>query len=440
MKIEPPLFKSGETSSVLDTLELCFNYLNLKGGSNMLIRLMTHKILKPQIFCSLILIGLMVMVINPSDAQDKSTEPLTVKGVEGTLALYHTIKIRVENLEKWVDQKDTDPSKFVLYIDGNAFTGLAPTLAVNNTHLQFDLKRTPESKDAWNAVLNRKPKGFTRIVPVTVRQDSVKVQGHIMAPLIVINSGWFWIFVLTFLASIILFWSLARKSDVIRVPGSRPEGVDDKQKPNRKPYSLARTQMAFWFFIIIISYVYIWMVTSDLSTLTTSVLALMGISAATGLSSAIVDSSKRSDQENQSRALEEKKKNAEVEAEKLQSEIAASNAANASPEQKVALATKQTELKVKRGEISDLNSKIQKLAEAAKPKASKGFINDILSDDDGISFHRFQMFAWTIILICIFIVSVFNSLSMPDFDTTLLALMGISSGTYIGFKLPQQQG
>lgn len=57
----------------------------------MLIRLMTHKILKPQIFCSLILIGLMVMVTNPSDAQDKGTETLTVKGVEGTLALYHTI-------------------------------------------------------------------------------------------------------------------------------------------------------------------------------------------------------------------------------------------------------------------------------------------------------------------------------------------------------------
>jgi len=27
---------------------------------------------------------------------------------------------------------------------------------------------------------------------------------------------------------------------------------------------------------------------------------------------------------------------------------------------------------------------------------------------------------------------------MPDFDTTTLALMGISSGTYLGFKIPEK--
>ena len=70
---------------------------------------------------------------------------------------------------------------------------------------------------------------------------------------------------------------------------------------------------------------------------------------------------------------------------------------------------------------------------------SKGLI-DFLSDDDGLSFHRFQMFAWTIVLLCIFVTSVFKTLTMPDFDSTLLALMGISGGTYVGFKLPKQQG
>jgi hypothetical protein len=28
---------------------------------------------------------------------------------------------------------------------------------------------------------------------------------------------------------------------------------------------------------------------------------------------------------------------------------------------------------------------------------------------------------------------------MPEFSTTLLALMGISSGTYLGFKIPERQ-
>ena len=46
------------------------------------------------------------------------------------------------------------------------------------------------------------------------------------------------------------------------------------------------------------------------------------------------------------------------------------------------------------------------------------------------------MAAWTVVLGLVFIVQVVNDLSMPDFSPTLLGLMGISSGTYIGFKLP----
>jgi len=30
-------------------------------------------------------------------------------------------------------------------------------------------------------------------------------------------------------------------------------------------------------------------------------------------------------------------------------------------------------------------------------------------------------------------------LTMPEFSATMLALMGISSGTYIGFKLPMRK-
>ena len=406
---------------------------------------MLYKITNPQFFCFLLVIRLMLTLTSPASAEDSNSEvPLTVKKVEGELALYHTIEVEVENLEKWVEQPGHNPSKFILYVDGNAFNGLPPVLVGNNKKLRFDLKRTSESKDAWTAVLSR-PKNFTREVLVTVRQDGVKVQGEAKANLIVINLSWFKIFVCSFAAAIALFWWLAYKSDIIREPGRQPEGTDNKGMPNRKPYSLARTQMAFWFFVIIISYVFIWMVTSDLSNLTTSVLVLMGISAATGLSAAIVSSSKRSNRENQRRILEEKKKNDEVEAERFRSEISTLNAAiNATPaptnleEQRVAIAAKQAELAAKQKQIDQWNQEIQKLSAAAKPVISKRFIDDILSDDDGISFHRFQIFAWTIVLIFIFIVSVYNVLAMPDFDTTLLALMGISSGTYIGFKLPEQ--
>lgn len=72
----------------------------------------------------------------------------------------------------------------------------------------------------------------------------------------------------------------------------------------------------------------------------------------------------------------------------------------------------------------------------APATASGNFLQDLLSDSDGISFHRLQMFVWTIILGVVFINKVSTTLIMPDFDTQLLGLMGLASGTYLGFKIP----
>ena len=63
---------------------------------------------------------------------------------------------------------------------------------------------------------------------------------------------------------------------------------------------------------------------------------------------------------------------------------------------------------------------------------------DLLSENPGSStydFHRFQMLAWTLVLGFIFVAKVFAEKTMPQFDSNLLLLMGISSGAYIGFKV-----
>jgi hypothetical protein len=41
-----------------------------------------------------------------------------------------------------------------------------------------------------------------------------------------------------------------------------------------------------------------------------------------------------------------------------------------------------------------------------------------------------------LILRVIFIAPVYRTLEMPEFSGTLLALMGLSNGTYMGFKCP----
>lgn len=65
---------------------------------------------------------------------------------------------------------------------------------------------------------------------------------------------------------------------------------------------------------------------------------------------------------------------------------------------------------------------------------SQGFIIDILSDDNGISLHRFQNFVWTLIAVIVYLYKVAmirTGCILPELSDTLLALTGISSATYL---------
>jgi len=67
-------------------------------------------------------------------------------------------------------------------------------------------------------------------------------------------------------------------------------------------------------------------------------------------------------------------------------------------------------------------------------QTSAGFFKDICDDGNGLSFHRLQTVMWTVILGLIFIFEVASVISMPEFNTSLLTLLGISNGMYLGFK------
>jgi hypothetical protein len=68
---------------------------------------------------------------------------------------------------------------------------------------------------------------------------------------------------------------------------------------------------------------------------------------------------------------------------------------------------------------------------------SESWFIDILSDANGVSFHRFQLFSWTLILGGVFIGGAYLELNMPVFDTTLMGLLGLSAATYLGLKVPE---
>lgn len=93
----------------------------------------------------------------------------------------------------------------------------------------------------------------------------------------------------------------------------------------------------------------------------------------------------------------------------------------------------------KAAELEEIRKKIANVRLELNQPISRGFIKDLLSDASGVNFHRFQMLVWTLVMGFIFCVEVYKTLRMPEFSTTLLALMGISAGTYLGFKIPEVQ-
>jgi hypothetical protein len=128
----------------------------------------------------------------------------------------------------------------------------------------------------------------------------------------------------------------------------------------------------------VVSYVFIWLINDELDTITDSILGLLGIGAGTALGATLIDKNKQTEP-----------------------------SASVTP------------------------------PELGKPRESRGFLADLLNDEGGISLHRFQLFVWTLVLGLIFCNSVFKNLQMPEFSATLLGLMGLSSGTFLGFKVPE---
>jgi len=298
-----------------------------------------------------------------------------VTGVEGELALFHTIGVTVSNLQELLKAAGNDYSKIILYLDGYPLKGIAARPG-GNDKLLFDLKNVKESKEAWNSLLGKPdifPVPTEKHLSVTVgiaNQAPVEtdIKDQNAYPMTVINKYGYWIFIAALILLGVLFVRWARTSDVLRVGPRLADGQFQR-------YSLGRCQMAYWFFIVAASYMFIWMVTSEYGVLPASVLALIGISAGTALGAVLIDAS---------------------------------------------------------GPGS--------VAASVTPHPSTGFFNDIFSDEQGkVTFHRFQIFVWSIILGIIFIASVYRVLAMPDFPGELLALMGISSGTYLGFKFPEKQ-
>jgi hypothetical protein len=294
-----------------------------------------------------------------------------VAGVAGINADPHQvyladwIVISVCHLDALVHDAEAQQQVITLFIEG-LDTGVEPSgIDLQNGTLTFELNRNTNNKHIWQQFLYDPffdPDATMRVsVGVRGGRPLPRADGANMSlrlKKLYIDNWTRALLALLILVAVTLV-IYARKSDMLR-DGPPADGV-------RQPYSLARVQMAWWFFLLVAGYVLIWLVTGEQDSVAPSLLGLVGISAATALASVAVTPSHA-------------------------------------------------------------------------PRATAGFLRDLVTDDKGVvALDRFQVLVWTLVLGGIFLNSVFLYLTMPEFSTTMLALMGISSGTYIGFKLPMKK-
>jgi len=277
------------------------------------------------------------------------------------------VVVSVCHLDSLVHAAEAQQQEITLYIEG-LDTGIAPSgMDVENGTITFELDRNAKNKHIWRQFLYDPlfdPDATTRIsVGIHGDRPLPRAAGANMSlrlkKMYVDYWTMLWLALLVIVAIALVVY--ARRSDMLR-DGPSVNGV-------YQPYSLARVQMAWWFFLLVVGYVFIWLVTGEVDSIAPSLLGLVGISAATALAAVAITS-----------------------------------------------------------------------PSALGPRASEGFFHDLISSDRGVvALDRLQVVVWTLVLGGIFLTSVLWDLTMPEFSATMLALMGISSGTYIGFKLPMKR-
>jgi hypothetical protein len=346
---------------------------------------------------------------------------------ERTAYLSDWVKIWVCLLDAFRLDADKEQKDVTLFINGVDSGVKADKVDLDEGSMTFPLSRNDKNKPLWAPLLYNPIFEHDETIFLSVGKSGdtplprlPQANMHITFDKIYLD-GWSWLWVFFLLGVVVAAVQYARKSDMLR----------DSPRINGKlqTYSLARVQMAWWFILILVAYVLIWMVTGDRDTIPVSLLGLMGISAATALA-AIAITPRAQERAILARdALDQRRDNVVAKIKAIDDAVAAST----DPTVQAELTKRKTELQKELGDIALQATQIT----AESP--SRNLWYDLVTNDDGaVALERFQIVVWTIVLGGIFVTAVVWDLTMPEFNATLLALMGISSGTYVGFKLPQK--
>lgn len=325
------------------------------------------------------------------------------------------ITVEVQGLEAALATVPNGCTGLILFLDGTPIRGVPPESCVPELgRVRFLLDRTPDSDAAWRGLLG-KPAGLKRTIMLSMGPGSDvawPTEVHDFE-LEILPKGMFLLCMALLAAMLVVLIVVARRTALLRDPHAvAPAGT-------LAPYSLSRFQLAFWTYLAIAAYVFIWMITLELDTVTGSVLALLGIGSGTALGASMIAQGK-------GKAATGGTGGAVA--------LPAGNGADtpAAPAPAASPAPAAGGVLVSGATASASGPAATRVA------ASQGFLTDVLNGSQGMSLYRFQMLGWTLVLGIIFCFEVYSRLSMPEFSPSLLALMGISSATYLGAKFPEE--
>lgn len=301
-----------------------------------------------------------------------------VMQLQGRLEPHQIIEVHVEGLAEWGRTPGHTPWRLVPFLDGRALAGLYP-IAVNQrtSRVQFQLLITPDNRHTWTHVLS--PLAFERAVRFSVgleQQDPFETDFTLEgspAVLTVINPRWVALAAAVVLVFSAAFCALAARTSLLM------ERTNSAQAPPAMRFSLAKVQLALWFFAVFGSFLVIWLVTGNFNTINSSIVATLGISVGTALGDAYIKSA---------RPMSE-------------------------------------------------SAETSVLPLLPPDRTPARFVRELVSDGEGYSIYRFQMLAWTVALVIVFLADVYDDLVMPSFGPELLYLLGVSSGTYVAHRVPE---
>ena len=216
---------------------------------------------------------------------------------DGSAGLGDWLTVQVQDAGVFLDGIGGDCRSVVLFLSDAAVPDLPPeTCDRQRGTIRFLLDRDPEnaaSNHAWHRLLGRPDRAWR---PVAV---SVGTSRRLMLPtdvhafhLFVVPAARLASFLTFLVLTAGLLIVLVRRTSLIRRSGSGRSG----------PYSLARLQMAFWSYLILASFVFLWLMTSEVDTINGTALMLLGINGGAGIAAWMIDSS-RSPTSRQSRGL-----------------------------------------------------------------------------------------------------------------------------------------